>query len=155
LYVATPAVLRYLGIDPATIDPSTDFLLDRSIAGKQLFVPSMTSRSDLAVKSIQQIEVGRRLFGSDTAEHPPNFVTPNGPRRHGWKAVPAGWLLEASRPLTTDQIAAARKRAGDAGFTVEVERRTSSPAVMVVATAAGAFLALAILAMTVGLIRSE
>jgi hypothetical protein len=26
LYVATPAVLRYLGIDPTTIRPSADFL---------------------------------------------------------------------------------------------------------------------------------
>src|SRR5262245_51717653 len=32
LYVATPAVLGYLGIDPRTIDPGVDFLLDRSVA---------------------------------------------------------------------------------------------------------------------------
>ena len=31
LYVATPAVLSYLGIDPGTVDPGTDFLADRSV----------------------------------------------------------------------------------------------------------------------------
>ncbi|MGH3082710.1 MAG: ABC transporter permease, partial [Gaiellaceae bacterium] len=31
LYVVTPALLRYLGIDPASVDPSTDFLVDKSV----------------------------------------------------------------------------------------------------------------------------
>ena len=31
LYVATPALLRHLGIDPATIDPSADFLADPTV----------------------------------------------------------------------------------------------------------------------------
>ena len=31
LYVGTPAVLRSLGIDPATVDPNTDFLIDKSV----------------------------------------------------------------------------------------------------------------------------
>src|SRR5262245_15951218 len=38
LFVATPVVLRYLGIDPATIRPGADFLLDRSVATNNLFV---------------------------------------------------------------------------------------------------------------------
>jgi hypothetical protein len=28
LYVATPALLTYVGVDPAAVDPSTDFLVD-------------------------------------------------------------------------------------------------------------------------------
>src|SRR5215207_7163304 len=31
LYVATPALLSYLGIDPATVDPSVDFLVDSTV----------------------------------------------------------------------------------------------------------------------------
>ena len=31
LYVATPAVLQYLGIDPGTVAPSTDYLVDRRV----------------------------------------------------------------------------------------------------------------------------
>jgi putative ABC transport system permease protein len=41
LYVATPALLRYLGIDPATIDPSMDFLADPSVPTDELLIPSM------------------------------------------------------------------------------------------------------------------
>jgi putative ABC transport system permease protein len=156
LYVATPAVLKYLGIDPAAIDPSTDFLVDRSVAVNELVIPSMTSRKEIPLTNVQKIDVGQHLFGTDDAVHPPNFITLNGLARHGWKQVPAGWLVESSRPLTSDQIADARERAANAGLTIEVQRKRSAlPTVMAVATAAGGLLALAILAMTVGLIRSE
>jgi putative ABC transport system permease protein len=156
LYVATPAVLEYLGIDPNSIDPSTDFLVDRSVAVSQLVIPSMTSRTEMHLTNVQRIEVGQHLFGTDHADKPPYFITLNGLRRHGWKQIPAGWLVESSHPLTSKQIADARDRAADAGLTIEVQhKRSSLPTVMAVATAAGAVLALAILAMTVGLIRSE
>jgi putative ABC transport system permease protein len=156
LYVATPAVLRYLGIDPKTIDPSTDFLLDRSVAANQLTIPSMTKRREFPVTNVQKIEVGRHLFGADSGRHPANFITLNGLRRHGWKQIPAGWLVESSRPLTSGQIADARNAAAKAGLTIETRRKNNPPTeVMAIATAAGALLALAILAMTVGLIRGE
>ena len=46
--------------------------------------------------------------------------------------------------------------AAEAGLTIETQRESNPPtAVMAIATAAGALLALAILAMTVGLIRGE
>jgi putative ABC transport system permease protein len=94
--------------------------------------------------------------GCDSARTPPTFITLNGLRRHGWKQIPAGWLVESSRPLTSNQIADARERAGDAGLTIEVRRgKTSYAKPMAIATAAGALLALGILAMTVGLIRGE
>ena len=87
---------------------------------------------------------------------PASFVTLDGLRRHGWKQVPSGWLVESSRPLTSDQIAAARELAAEAGLTIETQRGSTSLATPIaIATAAGALLALAILAMTVGLIRSE
>jgi putative ABC transport system permease protein len=154
LYVATPAVLRYLGIDPATIEPSADFLLDRSVAANQLTIP--VSQRELPVTNVQRIEVGRHLFGGDSGQKPANFITPDGLRRHGWKQVPGGWLVESSQPLTSDEIADARERAAEAGLRIEVQRRESAlPTLMAIATAAGAILALAILALTVGLIRSE
>jgi putative ABC transport system permease protein len=156
LYVATPAVLEYLGIDPATVDPSADFLVDRSVAADELTIPSMASRREFAVTNVQKIEVGQHLFGADSGRKPANFITLNGLRRHGWKQIPAGWLVESSRPLTSDQIADARAAAADAGLTIEVRRERTPPTkVMAIATAAGSFLALAILAMTVGLIRGE
>jgi len=56
LYVATPAVLRYLGIDPMRINPGIDFLLDRSVAVNQLTIPSMTSRKLFPVTNVQKID---------------------------------------------------------------------------------------------------
>jgi putative ABC transport system permease protein len=156
LYVATPSVLRYLGIDPKTIDPSADFLLDRSVAANELTIPSMTSRKLLPVTNVQKIDVGSHLFGADSGRHPANFITLNGLRRHGWQQVPAGWLVESSRPLTSGQIANARDAAAKAGLTIETRRKKHPPTeVMAIATAGGGLLALAILAMTVGLIRGE
>jgi putative ABC transport system permease protein len=156
LYVATPAVLSYLGIDPGTVDPGTDFLADRSVRTDGLVIPNMTNRRGISVTNVQKVEIGQHLFGSDSARTPPTFITLNGLRRHGWKQIPAGWLVESSQPLTNNEIADARERAGDAGLTIEVRRgKTSYAKPMAIATAAGALLALGILAMTVGLIRGE
>jgi putative ABC transport system permease protein len=86
----------------------------------------------------------------------PAFITLDGLRRHGFKQVPAGWLVVSNKPLTSDRIADARALAADAGLTLEVRREATSLAtVRAIATAAGALLALGILAMTVGLIRSQ
>jgi putative ABC transport system permease protein len=156
LYVATPAVLSYLGIDPGTVRAGTDFLADRSVRTDDLVIPDMTIRQEIAVTNVQKVDLGNHLFGSDSARTPPTFITLNGLRRHGWRQIPAGWLVESSRALTSDQIADARKVAADGGFTIEVRRgETSFATTMAIATGAGAVLALAILAMTVGLIRSE
>ncbi len=156
LYVATPAVLRYLGIDPGAIAPSTDYLVDRSVQAGTLVIPSMTSRKEYAVTNVQRIETGRHLFGAGSGLKPPYFITHNGLRRHGWKQIRAGWLVESSKPLTSDQIANARDAAAASGLTIEVRRQSNPPTkVMAIATAAGALLALAVLAMTTGLIRGE
>ena len=66
LYVATPAVLAYLGIDPATVDPGTDFLADRSVRTDRARHPELRGPAgDSAVTNVQRIDVGRHLFGSD------------------------------------------------------------------------------------------
>ena len=158
VYVATPAVLRYLGVDPATVDPSADFLADPSVPTDELLILDFRSRAESAVTNVQRID-SRQVFGAgegDTGRVPSSFVTLNGLRRHGWKPVANGWLIESSGPLTSEQIATARKLAAEAGLEIETQReRTSLATPIAIATAAGALLALAILAMTVGLIRSE
>ena len=167
LHVATPALLRYLGIDSATIDPSTDFLVDKTVQTDGLVTvrfeeatgareePKPTER---AVTNVQKIDI-RKLFGStkgDSGVAPTSFITLDGLRRRGWKQIPSGWLVETSRPLTSEQIADSRDVAAAGGLIFETRRESpSSTTLIAIATAAGAFLALAILAMTVGLIRSE
>jgi putative ABC transport system permease protein len=158
LYVATPVLLRHLGIDPATVDPNADFLADPTVPTDELVILSIRARKEFAVTNVQRID-SREVLGSGEAETgrvPSSFVTLDGLRRHGWKQVAAGWLVESSRPLTSEQIAAARELAAEAGLTIETQRENASLArPKAIATAAGALLALAILAMTVGLIRSE
>src|SRR6266545_2574612 len=73
----------------------------------------------------------------------------------GLRAVPSAWLIQTARPLTSVQINAARQIAVAAGATIET--RSQSPSLAELrswATAAGILLALGVLAMTVGLIRS-
>jgi putative ABC transport system permease protein len=161
LYVATPAVLRYLGIDPAAVDSSTDFLADRAVRTDELVIPHITTEGarvgEDAITNVRRID-SRKLFGSSSGEAglaPDSFITLDGLRRRGWKQTPSGWLVESSRPLTSEQVAEARDFAADAGLTIETRRESSSATPIAIATAAGALLALAILAMTVGLIRSE
>ena len=72
----------------------------------------MKRRGRSAVTNVQKIDVGHHLFGN-SARTPPTFITLNGLRRHGWNQIPAGWLVESSRPLTSDQIADARNVAAD------------------------------------------
>src|SRR5918996_4443613 len=167
LYVATPAVLRYVGIDPPAVDPSIDFLVDRSVPTDELVTASEQPTpgtggkpkvTELAVTNVQRID-SRKLFGSaegETGLAPTSFITVEGLRRRGWRQIPSGWLVESSRPLTSDQIAAARESAADAGLTIEVRRESTSQArLSAIATAAGAPPALGVLAMTVGVIPRE
>jgi putative ABC transport system permease protein len=168
LYVATPALLRHLGIDPATVDLGTDFLADPTVPTEELVIPGVRKTripgtrkatiAEFAVMNVQRID-SREILGSprrETGLAPSSFITLYGLRRHGWKQIPAGWLIHSSRPLTSEQIAAARDLAANAGLTIEARRESTSFAKPIaIATAAGALLALAILAMTVGLIRSE
>ncbi len=163
LYVATPALLRYLGIDPATVDPSADFLADPSVPTDEFVILRIRQRSESgitksAVTNVQRIDSLEVLGAAegDSGRVPSSFVTLDGLRRRGWKPVPNGWLIESTGPLTSEQIATARELAAAAGLEIQTQHERMSLATPIaIATAAGALLALAILAMTVGLIRSE
>src|SRR5207237_4122483 len=74
----------------------------------------------------------------------------------GLQTSAAGWLIQAPLPPTAVQITDARLTAGAAGMTIETKSSTPSSAeILNYATAFGIALALGILAMTIGLIRSE
>ena len=67
-----------------------------------------------------------------------------------------GWLIETAHPLTAAQIQGAETTAAAAGMTIESKNdQPSSTEVIDWATVVGIALALCILAMSVGLIRSE
>ena len=145
LYVAIPAVLRYLGISPATITPATDFLTAH--AGQLVITTNTTFATASHVQRIQA--------PSYTSE-PTSLMTLGGLHRRGWTQMQSGWLVESTQPLTAAQLAAARDVAAKAGLTIEARNIQASLAtISAAATAAGALLALGVLAMTVGLMRTE
>jgi putative ABC transport system permease protein len=81
---------------------------------------------------------------------------PDAMRQRGWEPALVGWLIESAAPLTEEQIATARQLAADAALTIESrDHQEGLLALRSSATAVGIFVALGILAMTVGLIRNE
>jgi putative ABC transport system permease protein len=87
---------------------------------------------------------------------PSAFISPAAVRSHGWEPTRAGWLVESGTALNEAQLSAAKDLAVAAGLRVEtLDQRASLSTLRSGATAAGILLALGVLAMTVGLIRSE
>jgi putative ABC transport system permease protein len=145
LYVATPAVLRLLGINPATIGPAASIL---TVQAGQDVLTTITTITDAT--NVQRINVPG--YGSE----PTSLITVNGLRREHWTQIPSGWMVESARPLPAAQIAAARDLAAKSGLVIESRNSQASLAtITTVATAAGALIALGVLAMAVGLIRAE
>ncbi|MCU1371692.1 MAG: hypothetical protein JWO77_2886 [Ilumatobacteraceae bacterium] len=144
--VATPELLEHYGIDPASIRPGTELL-----SGDHRDVTILDiSRRDPGTTKVQRVEL------PPYTSAPRWLITEHALHEHGWEAVRSGWLVDADHALTTDEIASARAAAADAGMTIEVRSSQDSLAALrTVTTGAAALLALAILAMTVGLIRSE
>ena len=156
VYVATPEVLAHYGIPAATVEPAADILSTSSQSGLQLFSPDLgTGRSSAApANSHPDVEVIAKLprYSSD----PGVLITEHGMRTLGLSPIPSSWLIETPHRLTPEQIATARKDAADAGMYIET--RTAQKSVAPLrnwSTAAGLLLALGVLGMTVGLIRSE
>ena len=161
IYVATPSLLHHYGISPSAIDPTTLLLTSRSglqgTSGLQLLYgkfgaePGCTAGSCVADPRIQTFET----LPTDTSD-PNLLVTENAISRFGGHPSPTAWLIQTVHPLTAAQVNTAQQAAAAAGMTVETKNQAPSLSRLNgYATAAGIFIALAVLAMTVGLIRSE
>jgi putative ABC transport system permease protein len=162
LYVAMPAVLDHFGITTGQIDPASDVISGRAdLSGLDLFDPSVgfgppdqqpaTRQQDTFSVKIQVLK-GLPPYTSDDG----TLITTQAMQRLGFQPLPAAWLIQTSGPLSGAQIAAARKAGAGAGLYIETRTRPASSAPLRNwSTAAGILLALGVLAMTVGLIRSE
>ena len=179
VYVATPQLLRAFGISPSQIDPKADVLTARpgldSVGNLQLdyggqgknstgVSPGQTigpqspppptnscPRGSCVVPVIQEISA----LPSGTSA--PNVViSEHAIHQLGLHTSVAGWLVQTDHPLSATQITAARRLANGSGLSIETKNDAPSSAQVIDwATVFGIFLALGILAMTVGLIRSE
>jgi putative ABC transport system permease protein len=163
LYVATPAVLARYGIAASDIASGVDIISARTdLAGLQLFDPMTPGPNATPDQRNQRgneffkpkIQVMSKLprYSSGAV----TLLTPHALQKVGLATLPAGWLLQTSHPLTKAQVDLATTAAARAGLYVETRRPATSLAPLRNgATAAGMLLALGVLAMTVGLIRSE
>jgi putative ABC transport system permease protein len=162
IYVATPQLLHAFGITPAQVNPDADFLTMRpglsTTQHMQLWdtskVPSgspCTQGSCLANPPIQEISA----LPSGTSA-PNTVITEHAMREFKFTATTAGWLILAPGGLTATQITNARQTAATAGASIEtVNNIPSLTQITDAATIFAIVLALGILAMSIGLVRSE
>ena len=172
IYVATPQLLQAFGIKASDVNPDADILTMRpglsGLSDMQLLYGDNGNGSGgngngpptswpcpkgqcLANPVIQQ--VGALPSGTSG---PNTVITEHAIHALGLHTSPSGWLIQAPHPPTAAQITDARLTASAAGMTIETKSSTPSSAeILNYATAFGIALALGILAMTIGLIRSE
>lgn len=87
---------------------------------------------------------------------PNTVITEHAVRQFHLTTSTAGWLIQTPGSLTAGQVSAAQHAAAAAGLTVETRNSVPTFAeILDVATVFGILLALGILAMSVGLLRSE
>jgi putative ABC transport system permease protein len=174
VYVATPQLLRAFGIKASAINPSADILTMRpglsGISKMQLiYGQSSTPRNVtpgngpgsqsypcpknecLANPVIQEVS------GLPSGTSAPNTViTEHAIRQFHLHSSVSGWLIQTPHPPTAAQISNARLTASAGGMTIETKNSIPTTATILNwATVFGIALALGILAMSVGLIRSE
>ena len=149
-FVATPAILDLYRIPVSAIEPSADVLTARTdLSGTRVNAGLDTSFQPA------KIQVTKLLPNYTSA--PNTLLTERTVTALGLTLQPVGWLVQTNEPLTAGQITDAQHRAAIAGITIETRTTSDNSAQQLrdYSTIAGMLLALAVLAMTVGLIRSE
>jgi putative ABC transport system permease protein len=148
-YAATPAILAFYRIVPGEVATADVLTARRDLSGVEL---GSGFKGDF-----QPATVGVSSKLANYTSAPNTLLTQRAMTRLGLTAEPVGWLLQAKQPLTAAQIADAQHRAAAAGITVETRTGPDHGLQRLrnYATGAGVLVALGVLAMTVGLIRSE
>jgi putative ABC transport system permease protein len=159
IYVATPALLRHYGIKASAISPGTVLITSR---------PGLQGAPDLllqygnfqlpnpVLKYLPAPSVQTLASLPADLSGPNLLITASAAARLGLRQAAVAWLIQTPRSLDSVQINSARRVAAAAGLTIETKNETPSlNEVRDTATAVGILVALGVLAMTIGLIRSE
>jgi putative ABC transport system permease protein len=174
LYVATPQLLRAFGINPAALDPDADILTMRSGLATTSRLQLLYGNSGPGGFAFALVSGGQESFPCPAhgclanpkvetvsalpsgTSAPNTVITEHAVQQLGLRAVTSGWLIQSGQPLSAVELNEARHTAAAAGMSIEAKSdEPSSAEVIYAATLAGILLALGILTMTVGLIRSE
>ncbi|HWG60761.1 MAG TPA: FtsX-like permease family protein, partial [Streptosporangiaceae bacterium] len=170
LYTATPQLLHAFGITRSQINPKADILTMRpgmsTMSRMQLLHGNGNGKggpppgsgqfpcpksSCLANPVIQEMS---SLPGGTSA--PNTVITEHAVREFHLQPQTVGWFVQTPNPPTATQITNAKLSAAQADLTIETRSSIPTSATIVNwATAFGIVLALVILAMSIGLIRSE
>ncbi|MDX6388964.1 MAG: putative transport system permease protein, partial [Streptosporangiaceae bacterium] len=172
VYVATPQLLRAFGIKASQVGPTADILSMRpglaSLPEMQLVYgnyfagngppgggrpgvfpcPKSSCLANPVIQEVSALPSGTSL--------PNTVITEHAVHQLGLPTTTSGWLIQTPHPPTAAQISNARLTAAAAGLTIETKSSAPTSAEIINwATVFGVLLALGILAMSVGLIRSE
>ncbi len=161
-YVATPQLLSAFGITPAQVNPDADFLTMR---------PGLSTTRHVQLWDTPKVPPGSPCLPGSCLANPPiqeigalpsgtsapnTVITEHAMREYTFTATTAGWLIQAPGGLTATQVTNASQSAATAGASIEtVNNIPSYTQITAVATIFALVLALGILAMSIGLVRSE
>jgi putative ABC transport system permease protein len=177
VYVATPQLLHAFGIKQSQINPKAIFLTMRPglsglshmqvVWGNYFGGPNggpggggpgngrstyPCPKSDCRANPVFQ-EISNLPAGTSA---PNTVITEHAVREFHLQPQTAGWFVQTPSPPTATQITNARLSASQANLSIETKSSIPTSATIVdYATAFGIILALVILAMSIGLIRSE
>ncbi|HSJ36325.1 MAG TPA: ABC transporter permease [Acidimicrobiia bacterium] len=143
LYAVSPELLARYGLEPADVGAGTEVLTAE--AGELWYQPVE-----------DELVQHRQILPPGYSSLPGAMMTRAAITARGWDTAPAAWLIDAEGPVSDEHLTEVAALASDAGVTVEARHdQANLVALRNGATAVGFAVALGILAMTVGLIRSE
>ena len=178
IYVATPQLLKAFGISPSEVNPDADILTMRpGLSSTSLMqlgygggkgganfgggpgggsttwpCPAGSCLANPPIQQVSQLPSGTSAPNTVVTEHAIAAF-------HQQDSVSVnGWLITVPGGLTPAQITTAQQLAAAAGGSMSVETRNSVPSlaqIMDAATVFGIVLALGVLGLSVGLVRSE
>ena len=178
IYVATPQLLAAFHVRASEVSPKSDILSMRpglaGVANMHLVVlapsapqgapPCRTTVCATPSGPYEPRQIGRidrpliqelRSLPSGT-DAPNTLVTLHAVQQLGLKTSVAGWFIQAPQSINPAQLKSAQLMAVAQGLSVETKDNVPSMSTLINgATAFGIGLALAILALSVGLVRSE
>jgi putative ABC transport system permease protein len=175
IYVATPQLLHAFGIKSSEIDPNADVLSSRpglsGISSLDLSYGSggnsgngpggpgggPSSQSCTAAAGCLAHPVIQEIGALPTGTSAPNTViTEHAMKKFHIQANTTDWLVQGTQSITASQISTAELAASTSQLSVESKNdQPSSSEVVNTATIFGIIIALGVLGMSVGLVRSE